>query len=63
MNRNEELRKDLIEFLVENGVKLNFISTKTGISIDSLSKWKRGLFNFKVDKLVKIRQFLDENER
>ncbi len=35
------------------------VSKGTGISAGTLSDWKRGRYNLKADKLVKIAEFLD----
>lgn len=54
---NKKLRERLNSIIDENGIKLAFVSDKTGIVSCSLSRWRYGHFDFAETKLEVIDKF------
>ena len=63
MNENEKVRQELLEYVKENGVKMKFIAEKVNIPTGTFSRWKHKNFDFRIDKLIRIKKFLNESKK
>lgn len=60
---NEQVRKELKRYQERHGTTLVFIATKVGLSKSVISRWKNNKFNFSVQTLRRIQQFIGTREQ
>ncbi|PGC41916.1 helix-turn-helix domain-containing protein [Bacillus pseudomycoides] len=60
---NEQVRKELKIYLDKYGTPLVFIAIKVGLSKSVISRWKNNKFNFSLQTLRRIQQFIGTREQ
>lgn len=58
MDKQQQIRKAMIDLVARTGVKYRFISNQTGISPQLLSKFKNGFTNLGEDNIELLEIFL-----
>lgn len=56
---NERVREQVIMLTEKKGMKMGFIASGSEISITTFSKWINKHFNFKDEKLGKVKSFIN----
>jgi transposase len=57
--RNENVRKDLIEYLKNNGIKNRFIANHVGLSDTTICLFIKGTRKLAIDKLESIEELIN----
>lgn len=61
--KSEELRREVLEFLEENGIKKGIVAKQTGLSSSILSSWFSGRVNLKATEIDAVQSFLSEKRK
>jgi hypothetical protein len=60
MMNNETVRRELISFLEESGIKMKFIAKKLGWAYVNMSAFKNGKRDYGSDRLSELHSFIKQ---
>lgn len=60
---NEQVRKELNSYQEKHGTPLVFIATRVGLSQSVMTRWKHHKFDFSLQTLRRIQQFIGTREQ
>ncbi|WP_419958985.1 hypothetical protein [Psychrobacillus sp. BM2] len=57
--RNELVRSEITEIAEQNGMKWTFIANKLNMERSNFSNWRRGIFDFSIERLKELERFME----
>lgn len=57
--RNELVRNEIAEVAEENGLRWNFISKNLNMDQSNLNHWRKGRFEFSIERLKEVEKFME----
>lgn len=57
--RNQLVRKEITEIAEANGMKWTFIANKLNMERSNFSNWRRGIFEFSIERLKEVEKFME----